>query len=187
MGHHRLVRALLCALLLTAACKADKPAADKGATPVEKSTTPAGGVQDPPSTAHRERPQLPRADIPETRDWNDPAVREEMEQRRAEREQRMKEQLDTNKDGVVSPEERAQRAKPLFDRLDENQDGKLTTDELANNTKRRMQFDDPSAIDTDKNGEVSLTELEAAMTARREKMRERWRGGGPAHVGAGSD
>lgn len=144
-------------------------------------------MQDSPSTQHRERPQLPRADIPETRDWNDPAVREEMEQRRAEREKRMQEQLDTNKDGVVSAEERAQRAKPLFDRLDENQDGKLTTDELANNTNRRMHFDDPSAIDTDNNGEVSLGELEAAMTARREEMRKRWRGGRPAQVGAGSD
>lgn len=178
-------------MLLTAACKADKPAADKGATPVEKpaatSASGGGSIQDSPPTAHRgDRPQLPRADIPETRDWNDPAVREQMEERRAEREKRMKEQLDTNKDGVVSPEERAQRAKPLFDRLDENGDGKLTPDELSS-SNRRMTFDDPSAVDTDKNGEISLGELETAMTARRQQMREKWRGGRPPQVGSAAE
>lgn len=129
---------------------------------------------------------MPRADIPEARDWNDPAVREEMAERRAEREKRINEMLDTNKDGVVSPEEHAQRAKPLFDRLDENSDGKLTPDEIAS-SDRRMGFDDPAAIDTDHNGEISLGELDAANTARRQKMRERWRGGRDRQSGSADD
>ncbi len=179
------MRALLCALLLTAACKTtDKKPEDKAATPVEKSAGTT--VQDSPPTQHRERPALPRADIPETRDWNDPEVRERMEERRAEREKRMKEQLDTNKDGVISDEERAERARPLFDRLDENQDGKLTPDEMSK-SDRRMAFDDPASLDTDKNGEISLGELETAMTARRQQMREKWRGGRPRQVGSAAD
>ena len=171
-----------------AACKTtDKKPADKEATPVEKSAGTSGGsIQDSPTTQHRVRPELPRSDIPETRDWSDPDVREKIEQRRAEREERMKERLDTNKDGVVSAEEKAQRAKPLFDRLDENQDGKLTPDELSK-SDRRMSFDDPAALDTDHNGDISLGELEAAMTARRQQMREKWRGGRPRQVGSADE
>lgn len=166
-------------MLLTAACKADKPAADKAATPVEKPASNSGSI--------RERPQLPRNDIPETKDWTDPEVHEQMEERRAEREKKMMERLDTNKDGVLSAEEKMQRVRPLFDRLDENQDGKLTPDELSK-SDRRMPFDDPSALDTDKNGEISMQELDAAVTARRQQMREKWRGGrAPQVPAAGSD
>lgn len=129
---------------------------------------------------------MPRADVVEARDYTDPAVREEMAERRAVREKRINEMLDTNKDGVVSPEEQVQRAKPLFDRLDGDGDGKLTPDEIAS-SERRMGFDDPAAIDTDRNGEISLAELDAANTARRQKMRERWRGGRPRQSGSADD
>lgn len=185
IGHHRVVRVLLCALLFAAACKTDKPTVDnntKTATPVEKDHPPTRTTP-PPSLP---QPDRPRIDIPEPRDWSDPAVREEMEARRAEREARMKEMLDTNKDGVVSPEEQAQRAKPLFDRLDANADGKLTPDEIAS-SDRRMGFDDPAAIDTDKNGEISLGELNAANMERRQRMRERWRGGRARQTGSAED
>jgi hypothetical protein len=132
----------------------------------------------------RERPRLP-GDDGEPRDWSDPGTREEM---RAMREQRRKEreaQLDTNKDGVLSPEEKAQRVAPMLKRMDANGDGKLTPDELSS-SDRRMGFDDPAAVDTDKNGEISLVELEAAVTARREKMREKWKGrGGRGGMGGG--
>lgn len=176
-------------MLLVAACKTtDKKPDDKEATPVEKSagTSSGGSIQDSPTTQHRVRPELPRSDIPETRDWNDPDVREKIEQRRAQREERMKERLDTNKDGVISADERAERARPVFDRLDENQDGKLTPDELSK-SNRRMSFDDPAALDTDHNGDISLGELEAAMTARRQQMREKWRGGRPRQVGSADE
>ena len=72
---------------------------------------------------------------------------------------------------ALSPEEKAQRVAPMFKRLDANGDGKLTPEEIAS-SDRRMAFSDPAAIDTDKNGEISLVELEAAVTARREEMLE---------------
>ncbi len=101
-----------------------------------------------------------------------------MDERRKHRE----EMLDTNKDGVVSPAEREQRMEPMRQRLDTNGDGKLTPEELGA-SDRRMGFDDPAAVDTNKDGEISLGELDVAVTARREKMRERWRGGhGSANV-----
>ena len=132
----------------------------------------------------RERPRLPDDADGDPRDWADPGTREEM---RAMREQRRKEreaQLDTNKDGVLSPEEKAQRVAPMLKRMDENGDGKLTPDELAS-SERRMGFDDPAAVDTDKNGEISLMELEAAVSARREKMREKWKDRGRGAAGLG--
>jgi len=109
-------------------------------------------------------------------------MRERMEERRKAREAA----LDTNKDGVVSPEERQARLKPMIERFDQNGDGKLTPDELAS-SDRRMGFDDPTALDTDKDGEISLKELDAAVTARREEMRTRWRGRGGGSAGVGPD
>lgn len=131
----------------------------------------------------RARPRLPddtdggRAMRDDVRDVSDPAVREEMRALREERRKQREAMLDTNKDGVVTPEERQQRMKPMVERLDQDGDGKLTPDELAA-SDRRMGFDDPAAVDTNKDGEISLAELDVAVTARREKMRERWRGRG---------
>ena len=114
-------------------------------------------------------------------------MREDMRTRMEERRKQRDAMLDTNHDGVVSPEERQARLKPMIDRFDQNGDGKLTPDELAS-TNGRMGFDDPAAIDTDHNGEISLSELDAAVTARREEMRARWRGrGGGSAQGVGPD
>jgi hypothetical protein len=181
------VKVLLCALLLAAACKTEKKAASSEApTPTERDKTDQSAAV---SGAHRPalpsdgdpvgsgaRPQLPVAE----RDWNDPAIRAEWDEKREERRKRMEAQLDTNKDGVVSPEEHAQRVKPMLERFDQNDDGKLTPDEMAQ-TQGRMGFDDPASLDTDNNGEISLLELDAAVTARREQMKGKWRGraGGP--------
>lgn len=82
--------------------------------------------------------------------------------------------LDTNQDGVVSPEE---RLKPVVERFDANGDGKLTVEELSN-SRRRMRFGDPAAIDTNQDGVISIEELDAAMADRRQRMRARWRGPG---------
>jgi Ca2+-binding EF-hand superfamily protein len=106
-----------------------------------------------------------------------------MEERRAARDAL----LDTNHDGVVSPEEKQARLKPMIERFDQNGDGKLTPDELAA-SDRRMGFDDPASLDTDHDGEISLKELDTAVTKRREEMRQRWRGrGGGSASGVGPD
>ena len=175
------MRALLCACLLVAACKEEskpapaaetKPAAERKLDRARERPSLPGSSDTPDS--ERERPRLPDEN---PRDYLDPEVREEMRAKREERRKRMEAMLDTNKDGVVSDEERQQRLKPMIERLDQNDDGKLTPDELSS-SDRRMGFDDPAAVDADKNGEISLAELDAAVTARRQQMRERWRGRG---------
>lgn len=189
----RAVRALLCACLFLVACKTEesKPSAAESkppeATKVERPRAvlrPSLPEEDDLSDEdERERPRLEE----QPRDWSDPAVREEMRVRREERRKAREAALDTNKDGVISPEEKLQRLQPMVDRFDQNGDGKLTPAELAS-SNRRMKFDDPAAIDTDKDGVISLSELDAAVKARREQMRARWRGrGGGSAVGVGSD
>ena len=182
---------LLCAaLLFAAACKGDKkPTSSEAPTPTEKSGDHSAAV----SGAHR--PSLPqngeavgsgpRPQLPGDADW-DEASRADWQEKREERRKRMEEKLDTNKDGVISPEEHAERVRPMRDRLDQNGDGKLTPDEVSQ-SDRRMGFDDPAKHDTDKNGEISLQELDTAMTARREKMREKWRGRMGPGMGEGSE
>jgi hypothetical protein len=166
----RAVRALLCACLFLVACKTEE-------------SKPSAAESKPPEATKVERPRLEE----QPRDWSDPAVREEMRVRREERRKAREAALDTNKDGVISPEEKLQRLQPMVDRFDQNGDGKLTPAELAS-SNRRMKFDDPAAIDTDKDGVISLSELDAAVKARREQMRARWRGrGGGSAVGVGSD
>ena len=173
-GHDALVRAALIAIVFVVACKEEsKPAAPAASeTPADKT----------PSHA-RPRPQLPGEALPPDvdhaaeRDWGDPAMREEMRAKMDERRKNREAMLDTNHDGVVSDEERQQRMVPMLKRLDENGDGKLTPDELAK-SDGRMGFDDPAAVDTNHDGEISLAELDAAVSARRQKMRERWRGRG---------
>jgi hypothetical protein len=184
-------RALLAALFLVA-CKESKPAdpaAKETPTPTERA-----------SQAQRQRPYL-GGDVPEngrerprlhdgsgsdgeTREGRrermenaTPEERDAMRDRMEERRKRREEMLDTNKDGVVSDEERQARMEPMRKRLDADGDGKLTPEELGA-SERRMGFDDPGAVDVNKDGEISLAELDAAMSSRREKMRERWRGRG---------
>lgn len=186
------MKAAICAALLLVACKSEsKPAqkADETPTPTEvapkqarpRPSLPAGAAGSGDAPAAGERPRLPDQ---EPRDWSDPAMREEMRAMREERRKQREAALDTNKDGVLSPDEKAQRVAPMHKRLDADSDGKLTPDELAA-SDRRMGFDDPAAVDTDKNGEISMIELEAAVTARREQMRKRWRGRGRGEAGFG--
>ncbi|HEY5923229.1 MAG TPA: hypothetical protein VIV11_16230 [Kofleriaceae bacterium] len=194
------MKALLCACLVATlfgvACKGEEkkaaPAADQPseATQVERSRTPRPSLPDPGSSDtpddRRPRPRLPDG-AREPRDYSDPEAREEMRERMEERRKLREAALDTNKDGIVSPEERQARLQPMLKRFDQNDDGKLTPEELAS-SDRRMGFDDPAALDTDKNGEISLAELDAAVTARREQMRARWRGrGGGSADGVGPD
>lgn len=57
-----------------------------------------------------------------------------MEERKAERQKRMFDRLDTNKDGKVSKEEFEAGGK--FERMDKNNDGKITADEMQWKGKR---------------------------------------------------
>ena len=185
------MKAAICAALVLVACKSEsKPAekAEEKPTPTEvapKQARPRPTLpSDTAGSGGGPSGELPTLPDPQARDWSDPAVREEMRAMREERRKQREEALDTNKDGVLSPEEKAQRVAPMHERLDADSDGKLTPDELAA-SDRRMGFDDPAAVDTDKNGEISLIELEAAVTARREEMRKRWRGRGRGQAGFG--
>jgi Ca2+-binding EF-hand superfamily protein len=180
--------------LFVLACKSESKPAPAGeakteeATKVERPRVPRPSLPDSPATSddNRPRPRLPDG-AREPRDWSDPAAREEMRARMEERRKMREQALDTNKDGVISPEERQARLKPMIERFDQNSDGKLTPEELAS-SDRRMGFDDPAAIDSDKDGEISLKELDAAVTARRDQMRARWRGrGGGSADGVGPD
>lgn len=183
------MKPVLCACLFLVACKGEsKPATTEAkpaeATKVERGRPAAPSLPDTPDDQRGDRPRLPNED---PRDYTDPDVRDEMRARMEERRKMREAALDTNKDGIVSPEERQARLKPMVDRFDQNDDGKLTVEELAS-SDRRMGFDDPAAIDTDKNGEISLGELDTAIAQRRAEMRARWRGrGGGSAQGVGPD
>jgi Ca2+-binding EF-hand superfamily protein len=185
------VRALLCACLFLVACKTEESKQAAEAKPAEATkverprATPRPSLPDQDDMSDDEERYRPRLEE-QPRDWSDPAVREEMRQRREERRKAREAELDTNKDGVISAEEKLQRLQPMIDRFDKNGDGRLTPDELASSNRRKM-FDDPAALDTDKDGFISLPELDTAVKARREKMRARWRGrGGGSAVDVGS-
>lgn len=147
-------------LLLTAALAACKP--DSAAKPA------AGSATAPVTTERRDRgvaPSLPAsgetgsaetAPEPPKRPW-----------------------LDKDGDGVVSPEERdaarEERAKRMRDRFDANHDGKLTPDELAaaGSGHRGPHFDDPKALDTNDDGEISPAELQEGLRDLRVRRRVR--------------
>jgi hypothetical protein len=190
------VRVLLVACLFAVACKSESspPAPPEKATPTEVAKPERNRARphlpDEAGSAQgddgRRRPRLPNGEEP--RDWTDPAVQEEMRARREEQRAKREAMLDTNHDGVVSDDERIKRMEPMRERLDANGDGKLTPDELAS-SNRRMSVDDPAAADENHDGDISLQELDKLMTARRQQMRERWRGrgGGSAKVPASPD
>jgi hypothetical protein len=85
--------------------------------------------------------------------------------------------IDTDGDGVVSPEEReaarAARAQRMQERLDANHDGKVTPDELAaaGSASHGPRFADPKAVDTNNDGEISPEELQQALVERRRQWR----------------
>jgi hypothetical protein len=93
-------------------------------------------------------------------------------------------------DGAVSEEERAARMKASAEmmrkRLDTDGDGKLTPAELAN-APGRMKFDDPAALDTNHDGDISTDELLAAMKARAEQRRAQRAGSGAAGSAGSAD
>jgi len=93
------------------------------------------------------------------------------------------------RNGPMTDEERAtfmkQRAEAVRKRLDTDGDGKLTPAELGA-AGSRMRFDDPAAIDTNHDGDISVDELVAAMKTRFEQRRAQ-RGGSGGGEGSGGE
>jgi len=155
------------ALLFAVACKPDAPSPAKGA--------PAGaapGDQDSPSKVRSGKIDVKPVAPPAADDQ--PGTDDQPRGNREDWRKRRDAKLDTNSDGVISDEERAaamrERAAAMRTRLDADGDGKLTPAELAN-APGRMHFDDPAAIDTNHDGDISADELAAALKARRDQRR----------------
>ncbi len=83
-------------------------------------------------------------------------------------------QFDTDGDGKISDEERKaarhRRAEDMRKQADADGNGKLTPDELAKGNFRRL---DPESLDLNKDGDVSVDELEKAL----EQRNRAWGGG----------
>jgi hypothetical protein len=85
--------------------------------------------------------------------------------------------IDTDGDGVISPEEReaarVARAKRMQERIDANHDGKVTPDELAaaGSASHGPRFADPKAVDANNDGEITSDELQQALAERRRQWR----------------
>lgn len=181
------MRVALCCVLLAVSCKAEPKTAEPAPAGSGASGAPALPTARPrptlPGEAGSSGRERPDGDDESPADELDPAAREQLRAQREERRRHRDAMLDTDHDGVVSPAERQARLRPMVERLDRDGDGRLSVDELASRD-RRMGFDDPAAIDTDHDGQISLAELDAAVTARREQLRARWRGpgGGSANL-----
>lgn len=185
--------AIVIGLGLAAGCKTDKtePAAGSSAAPAESSNKGRSGKIDLPPPSRR--PSLPDGEETGERDQfqdrnrgdgRDGTRAERWEERRKER----LEQLDTDKNGAISPAEqdagRVRRAEEMRTRLDADGDGKLTVAELSSSRMSRRL--DPAALDADKNGDISAEELKASMDQMRARMRGPGRDGFDPAGGTGS-
>ena len=159
--------ALLTAVALAGGCKTDQPAATAAAAkPASDDTAaarPAPATPPPAASAPTRPPALPEP----------PAAAADDDSRRDFRKRRGA--IDSDGDGVISDAERAaavrNRATAIQTRLDADGDGKLTPAELASARGRMMRFDDPTALDTNHDGDISADELAAGMQARRDQRR----------------
>jgi EF hand domain-containing protein len=158
------------ALVLAVACKTEAPTTSSSAPPGSEATTPAPRARSAKIDVKPVQPALPGAAAAAGDDQPADSPRGNRDDWRKRRDAK----LDTNGDGVVSAEERAaamhERMTAMHTRLDADGDGKLTPAELAN-APGRMHFDDPAAIDTNHDGDISADELGAAITARRDQRR----------------
>jgi len=76
---------------------------------------------------------------------------------------------------------RTARLAAIRDQLDTNHDGKLSPDELSKATQPFLHFDDTAAVDADHDGDITVDELAAALRARRGAFhRDRMFGAGSA-------
>jgi len=178
--------------LFVAACGSSDAPAPKPEAPAARSgkidlpgAAPAPGMRDG-KIPHRDRTARMDTD-------GDGAVSDQERQENVDRRSAaMKARADLDGDGTVSEEEmakgRRQRAEGMHSRLDKNGDGKVTVDELGDTRVRRF---DPTAADANKDGTLTVEELEAAMKTAGPgpwgRRRGRWgEGRGSGAVGSGS-
>lgn len=198
----KLCISLVSCLLLAAGCKTDAPESQASSTATAKDTSAeTGGRKGRSGKIDFDRPRAPRAERPPSLQDSPPSEeagsndrRDRWEDRRARMEERRKErmaEIDKNGDGTLSPEEltaaRAKRAEEMHGRFDSNGDGKLTADELAEARMFRRNGGDPTALDTDKNGEISNQELEVGLSTMRNRFRRDLNDGMGRGPGRGSD
>jgi hypothetical protein len=154
-------------LLFAVACKTESPAPAPSAAPAAEST---GHARSAKIDIKPVAPPTPSATAPADPPHVDPAAREAWRERREAK-------IDTDGDGKVSEAERAaalqERVANMHARLDTDGDGKLSAG------RARMRFEDPAALDTNHDGDISPDELAAAMKMQRERRAAR-RGGGDA-------
>ena len=170
--------------LVVAACGKDAPAPKAEPAPrsgkIDLPTPPAGsgmrdgritGLRDGkiPDTAEGRDGRGPRRDRnrgAQDSDGDGVISADERAEAVEERMAEMKARADKNKDGTVSEEEiaeaRRDRAVNMLGRLDKNDDGKLTVAEVGESRMRRF---DAAAADTNKDGTITIEELETAMQA----------------------
>ena len=180
--------------LLLAACGKDAPPAAKSEPParsgkIDLPTAPGAG-----GSGMRDG-RIPKRDgrVPEGRlgrrgrnlaqtdtDGDGVVSADERAARVERRMEEMKKRMDLDGDGTVSDEEvataRRDRAQNMFGRLDADGDGKLTVAEIGDSRMRRF---DAAAADTNKDGTITVEELETAMQSsapgpwgrRRDRMR----------------
>jgi hypothetical protein len=172
-------------LAVAAGCKTDaaeSPAAGSAATTTENTTAhPRSGKIDLPRR---------RAVLLDSGSGSDERSdrRDEAKGRWADMRAQRQTELDTNKDGTVSPEElaagRQHRAEAMRTQLDKDGDGKLTPAELGESRMAR-RIGDLSAVDADKDGNITAEELAKALGTVR--PRQRGPGGGGSRGGDDAD
>ncbi len=83
-------------------------------------------------------------------------------------------QFDTDGDGKINQDERKlarhKRAEDMRKQADADNNGKVTADEIAKSNFKRL---DPESLDTNKDGDISTDEIEAALESRNKA----WGGG----------
>ena len=83
-------------------------------------------------------------------------------------------QFDTDGDGKINQEERKlarhKRAEDMRKQADADNNGKVTADEIAKSNFKRLE---PESLDTNKDGDISADEIEAALESRNKA----WGGG----------
>lgn len=164
------------AVLLVAGCK--DASVDKPADKSDDTTAPSSGTGPAARSGKidlgsgvRRRPSLKE----EVGNGEDDLKDEFADRRRARIAQ-----FDKDGDGKISDEERKdarhRRAEDMRKQVDANHDGKVTIDELAQGSFRRL---DPEGVDINKDGDISVEEIEAAL----EQRSKAWSGGRPPFGG----